>query len=83
MLNDRQKEAVHHVDGPLLILAGAGAGKTHTLTERVAHLVLTVGIPADSILCVTFTNKASREMRERIGKKLGIEMASVNPYRSN
>jgi DNA helicase II / ATP-dependent DNA helicase PcrA len=83
MLNSQQQEAVHHIDGPLLILAGAGAGKTHTLTERVAHMVLDVGISADSILCVTFTNKAAKEMRERIGKKLGIDLAGVNPYKSN
>ena len=78
MLNDHQKEAVLHVDGPMLILAGAGAGKTHTLTERVGYLVLDVGIPAGSILCVTFTNKAAREMRERIGKKLGFEADGRN-----
>jgi DNA helicase II / ATP-dependent DNA helicase PcrA len=83
MLNSEQIKAVEHIDGPLLILAWAWAGKTHTLTERVGHLVLDVGIPAGSILCVTFTNKAAREMRERIGKKLGIEMAQVNPYRSS
>jgi DNA helicase II / ATP-dependent DNA helicase PcrA len=83
MLNAEQRKAVNHIDGPLLILAGAWAGKTHTLTERVGHLVLEVGIPASSILCVTFTNKAAREMRERIGNKLGIEMAQINPYRSS
>lgn len=81
MLNSEQKKAVDHIDGPLLILAGAGAGKTHTLTERVAHLVLDVGIPPESILCVTFTNKAAKEMRERTAKKLGLELGSVNPYR--
>lgn len=65
----------------MLILAGAGAGKTHTLTERVARMVAD-GIPTSKILCVTFTNKAAKEMRERIGKKLGIEIADkVNPYR--
>lgn len=83
MLNERQKEAVNHIEGPLLILAGAGAGKTHTLTERVANLVLNIGIPAESILCVTFTNKASREMRDRVGQKLGIEYAQVNPFRQS
>ncbi len=83
MLNEFQKQAVLHIDGPMLILAGAGAGKTHTLTERVGYLVLDVGIPAGSILCVTFTNKAAREMRDRIGKKLGFEAERINPYRSS
>ncbi|MFZ3233570.1 MAG: UvrD-helicase domain-containing protein [Patescibacteria group bacterium] len=81
MLNDSQKIAVQHTSGPMLILAGAGAGKTHTLTERVARMV-GEGIPPSKILCVTFTNKAAKEMRERIGKKLGFEkLESVNPYR--
>ncbi len=83
MLNERQQEAVNHIDWPLLILAGAGAGKTHTLTERVAHLVLNVGIAPESILCVTFTNKAAREMRDRIGQKLGIEYSQINLYRES
>jgi DNA helicase-2/ATP-dependent DNA helicase PcrA len=81
MLNESQKTAVLHTEGPLLILAGAGVGKTHTLTERVARMV-GEGIPASSILCVTFTNKAAKEMRERIAKKLGFESVSgVNPFR--
>ena len=64
-LNDKQKEAVLYTDGPLLIVAGAGAGKTKTLTHRIIHLVHQ-GINPSSILAVTFTNKASKEMRDRI-----------------
>jgi len=82
MLNPSQKQAVDHLDGPLLILAGAGAGKTHTLTERMAVMVQDRGIAPESILAVTFTNKAAREMRERLGQKLGRDMTNVNPYRS-
>lgn len=64
-LNPRQCEAVECVDGALLILAGAGSGKTKTLISRLAYLIGVVGIPPSSILCLTFTNKASGEMRER------------------
>ena len=69
--NDRQIEAIKETDGPLLVLAGAGSGKTKVLTTRVAYLIEEKGIYPDNVLAITFTNKAAKEMKERIFNMLG------------
>ena len=70
-LNEAQKEAVLHIDGPLLIVAGAGSGKTKVLTSRIANIIKEKKAFPNQILAVTFTNKAAKEMQNRVSKILG------------
>ena len=76
-LNEKQQEAVMHLNGPLLIVAGAGSGKTKVLTSRIAHIIKTHKAFSSQILAVTFTNKAAKEMQIRVSKLLKKEATGL------
>ena len=85
-LNNKQKEAVSYLDGPLLIVAGAGSGKTKVLTSRIAHIINEKKAFPNQVLAVTFTNKAAKEMLYRVNKilkKNSIGLSWIGTFHSN
>src|SRR5512135_1926635 len=81
-LNQEQKAAVEHFGSPLLVLAGAGSGKTMVLTHKIGYLIREKGFRPDRILAITFTKKAAQEMADRVERMLGIKPRSISTFHS-
>ncbi len=81
-MNAPQAEAVRHLDGPLLVIAGAGSGKTRVITHRIANIIQVKSIRPDHLLAITFTNKAAREMQERVQRLIGVQTPWITTFHS-